>query len=278
MAMAHDATVAETKPPRRKSGWKESRLISPAVLVAFLLFWETAIHLAEIPPIVLPPPSAVFVSLYQGIVTGLFLPHFLVTLWEVVAGFVVGAGIGMVLGVLIGLSPFLERVFYPYVVAFQTVPKVAIAPIVVIWFGYGLSSKIIITAMIAFFPVLANMIVGLRSAPLEQIEMLKSFTASKWRIFRMAKLPNAMPFVFAGLDIAIIVAVIGAIVGEFVGARAGLGYLIMQMNFTFDMAGVFAVLIILSAIGIGLHWIVVLAERKVLFWAESNSRSQQAGG
>lgn len=262
-------TAAVPRTPARTQSWKESRLISPAILLALLVFWEAMVRTFEVPAIVFPPPTAVLASLWDGIVSGLFLPHFLVTLWEILSGFVAGSSVGIILGILIGQSVFLERVLYPYVVAFQTLPKVAVAPIIVIWFGYGLSSKIIITAAIAFFPVLANTIVGLRSVPREQIDMLRSFTAGEWQIFRMARLPLALPFIFVGLDIAIVLSVIGAIVGEFVGAKAGLGYLILQKNFTFDMAGVFAILIILSLIGVGLHLIVVFVQRKVLFWAES---------
>jgi NitT/TauT family transport system permease protein len=135
---------------------------------------------------------------------------------------------------------------------------------------YGLSSKIIITAAIAFFPLLANTIVGLRSAPAEQIDMLRAHTATEWQIFRMARLPQALPFIFVGLDVAIVLSVIGAIVGEFVGAKEGLGFLILQMNFNFDMAGVFAVLLILSLIGVGLHLLMMTIQRRVLFWANSN--------
>ncbi|KAA2313912.1 ABC transporter permease [Pseudooceanicola sediminis] len=253
--------------------WSESRALSPILLIALILLWEGLIRWFEVPKIVVPAPSAVFVALWDGIVSGLFWPHFLVTLWEIVAGFGIGSVIGILLGILIGLSPLMERLIYPYVVAFQTLPKVAIAPIIVIWFGYGLSSKIIITATIAFFPLLANTIVGLRSAPREQIEMLEACTANRWQIFRMIRLPQALPFIFVGLDVAVVLSVIGAIVGEFVGARAGLGYLILQKNFSFDMAGVFAILIILSMIGVGLHMLVVAVQRRVLFWSEATANS-----
>jgi NitT/TauT family transport system permease protein len=259
---------ASATEPRRS--WKDSQLSSPAALIAFLMLWEAMVRLLDVPKILLPPPSAVAVALWRDMTSGFLLPHFLVTLWEITSGFSIGAAIGVMLGVAIGQSAFLERVFYPYVVAFQTVPKVAIAPIIVIWFGYGLTSKIIVTATISFFPVLANTIVGLRSTPREQIEMLRACTATEWQIFRMARLPQALPFIFVGLDVAIVVSVIGAIVGEFVGAKAGLGYMILQKNFTFDTAGVFAILIVLSLIGILLHWAVVSVQRRLLFWAESS--------
>ena len=263
-------TTASTSPSGERS-WKESRYLPVALLVFLLVTWEGSVIIFEVPEIVLPRPSAVAVALWDGFASGLFLPHILVTLWEIVAGFVIGASVGIALGVLIGLSAFMERLIYPYVVAFQTLPKVAIAPIMVIWFGYGLTSKIIITATISFFPLLANTIVGLRSAPKDQIDMLKACTASDWQIFRMARLPQALPYIFVGLDVAAVLSVIGAIVGEFVGAKAGLGYLILQMNFNFNMAGVFAILIILSVIGVGLHLLVVAVQRRVLFWSDANA-------
>lgn len=252
-------------------GW-----LSFALLLAVLAFWEVVVRGLAIPAIVLPPPTAVLEALWEGLLSGSFLTHFLVTFSEIIGGFAVGSTLGIALGIAIGQSAFLERLFYPYVVAFQTIPKVAIAPIIVIWFGYGLTSKIIITAAIAFFPLLANTIMGLRSAPAEQIDMLRAHTATEWQIFRMARLPQALPYIFVGLDVAVVLSVIGAIVGEFVGAKQGLGFLILQKNFNFDMAGVFAVLIVLSLIGVGLHLLVTRVQRRVLFWADSN-RAHVAG-
>ena len=199
---------------------------------------------------------------------GDLLKHFGVTFYETIAGFVLGSLFGLLLGALIGQFPLLERTLYPYVVAFQTLPKVAIAPIIVIWFGYGVSSKIVITATIAFFPLLANTIVGLRAAPTEQIELMVAFTASRWQIFRKARLPQALPYIFVGLDVAIVLSVIGAIVGEFVGAQRGLGNLILQFNVSLDIAGVFAVLVMLSAMGVALHLVMQAIQKRVIFWAE----------
>ena len=262
--------LSAKSPGRLPAHWKQSRVLSFVLLGIILFLWEGLVRACDVPAIVLPPPSAVLSALWEGVASGVFIRHFNVTFLEIIAGFAAGASLGISLGVLIGQSAFLERVFYPYVVAFQTVPKVAVAPIIVIWFGYGLSSKIIITGTIAFFPVLANTIVGLRSAPLEQIDMLRAHTANSWQIFRMVRLPQALPYIFVGLDVAIVLSVIGAIVGEFVGAKAGLGYLIMQKNFSFNMAGVFAILIVLSLIGVCLHAGIAFIQRRVLFWASSN--------
>ena len=236
--------------------------------VFFLAGWQWAVWFFAIPPIVIPGPVAVLLALRDGTVSGELPAQFLVTFGEVLMGFVAGAVLGLAWGVLVGLFPLMERIVYPYVVAFQTVPKVAIAPIIVIWFGYGMTSKVIITATIAFFPVLANTIVGLRSAPRDQVELMIALTASRWQIFRLVRFPQALPYIFVGLDVAIVLAVIGAIVGEFVGAQAGLGYLILQRNFNLDMAGVFAILLILSVLGIGLHALVTRLQRRIVFWMD----------
>ncbi|GEP57152.1 ABC transporter permease [Reyranella soli] len=264
------SSVSVRRPSRLDRAKAQVGWLSALLLLVILVVWEAAVRMLDIPAIVLPTPIAVFEALGEGLGTGSYLPHIAVTFTEIICGFLAGAGLGIALGILIGQSLFLERLLYPYVVAFQTVPKVAIAPIIVIWFGYGLSSKVIITAAIAFFPLLANTIVGLRSAPTEQIDMLRAHTATEWQIFRMSRLPQALPFIFVGLDVAIVLSVIGAIVGEFVGAKEGLGFLILQKNFNFDMAGVFAILLVLSLIGVGLHLLMTTIQRRVLFWANSN--------
>ncbi|VTU46561.1 Putative aliphatic sulfonates transport permease protein SsuC (plasmid) [Variovorax sp. SRS16] len=266
--MPHDDLVAE----RPALAWLGPRPELPLSALLFVLVvggWELAVRLLQVTPLLLPAPSAVAVALWEGIRNNTFTHHLGITFYETIAGFVLGGGLGLLLGAVIAQFPLVERTLYPYVVAFQTIPKVAIAPLFVIWFGYGMASKIVITATIAFFPVLANTVVGLRSVPADQLELLTAFTASRWQVFRMARIPHALPFVFVGLDVSIVLSVIGAIVGEFVGAQAGLGYLILQRTFSMDTAGMFAILILLSAMGLGLHWMVRWTERKVVFWAES---------
>jgi NitT/TauT family transport system permease protein len=246
-------------------------LVPLATFCVFVGSWELIVYLFNIPKIVFPAPSAIARSFSDGLLSGDFAWHFAVTMYEILAGFLVGSICGLLLGFLIALVPLAERILYPYVVAFQTVPKVAIAPIIVIWFGYGVASKVVITATIAFFPLLANTIVGLRAAPRDQIEMMISYTASRWQVFTMVRLKQALPYIFVGLDVAIVLSVIGAIVGEFVGAKAGLGYLILQKNFNFDMAGTFAILIILSLIGVGLHSIINFLQRRIVFWMDTDN-------
>jgi NitT/TauT family transport system permease protein len=239
------------------------------LLVVFLSGWELIVHIFDVPIIMVPAPSDIYYSLADNLTSISFLYHFWVTFSEVVAGFILGASVGLLLGGFIGEFRLLEKTVYPYIVALQTVPKVAVAPIIVIWFGFGITSKIVIAAMIAFFPVLANTIVGLHAAPADQLELLRAYTATRWQIFFKLKIPQALPYIFVGLNVAIVLAVIGAIVGEFVGAQAGLGYLIMQRNFSMDMAGTFAILVVLSAMGFSLHAIIQRAQKIIVFWMES---------
>jgi NitT/TauT family transport system permease protein len=241
--------------------------LSIALFIAIIGGWEALIYVFDISPLLVPSPHSIFFSLVEGLATNAYTFHVWITFYETISGFVLGAVPGLALGALIAQSQLAERTLYPYIVAFQTIPKVAVAPIFVIWFGYGVASKIVITATVAFFPVLANTVVGLRAVPSDQVELLISMTASKWQIFRRIRLPNALPYIFVGLDVSIILSVIGAIVGEFVGAKSGLGYLILQRTFNMDMAGMFAILVLLSLMGIGLHWGVQLARRRVIFWA-----------
>ena len=251
------------------------RTVRPEVPLAIAFFvvvvggWELLVRTLGISPLVVPTPSAVAISLWNGLASNTFTYHFAVTAYESLAGFALGAGSGLVLGSLVSQMPLLEKTLYPYIVAFQTIPKVAVAPLFVIWFGYGMTSKIVITATIAFFPALANIIVGLQAAPADQIELLRAFTASRWQIFRIARVPHALPYIFAGLDVSIVLSVIGAVVGEFVGAQAGLGYLILQRTFSMDTAGMFAILGLLSAMGILFHAAMKFARQRVVFWLET---------
>jgi NitT/TauT family transport system permease protein len=242
------------------------------LFVAVVGSWEGAVRLFGIPPIIIPTASAVFGALYDGIASRILIHNTIVTFTETMAGFALGSVLGLVLGALIGQVPLLEKTLYPYIVAFQTIPKIAIAPIIVIWFGFGMTSKIIVSATIAFFPLLANTIAGLRAAPADQIELYVTFTASRWQVFRHVRIPQALPYIFVGLDVAVVLSVIGAIAGEFVGAEAGLGYLILQQNFTMNMAGVFAVLVILSLMGVGLHLVIRAIQKRVVFWMAHEDR------
>jgi NitT/TauT family transport system permease protein len=249
--------------------------LSVLLLIVSLAAWEAIVRVFDVPIFILPPPSAVAVALYRGIQSGLYIGHLKVTLVETVLGFIVGSALGFLLGTAVAMNKYVDYFLYPYIVMFQSLPKVALAPLIVIWFGLGLSSKVINAALVAFFPLLVNTMVGLRSADEDRISLMRSLAASDTQIFWMLRLPNALPFVMAGLDIAMIFALIGAIVAEFVGATSGLGMLIQSMNFNMDVSGQFSVLLILSVVGLVLNRAILLVRRRVLFWDPSEKNAAE---
>jgi NitT/TauT family transport system permease protein len=239
------------------------------LILATLVAWEALVRLFAIPAFVLPAPTSVFLALYRGIASMLYVNHLWITLTETFLGFALGSALAFSFGVTVALSRRVEYFLYPFIVMFQSMPKVALAPLIIIWFGLGLTSKVVSAALVAFFPLMVNTIVGLRSAEEDRINLMRSLAATRMQIFWMLQLPNAMPYIFAGLEIAMIFALIGAIVAEFVGAQSGLGMLMQSMNFTMDVAGQFSVLIILSMLGLLLNSLVTEARRRVLFWDPS---------
>jgi NitT/TauT family transport system permease protein len=234
-----------------------------------ILAWELIVRAFEIPTFIFPAPSKVAMALWRGFASGLYQKHLYYTLLETVLGFLLGSALGFFLGTAVALNRYVEYFFYPYIVMFQSLPKVALAPLIVVWFGLGLKSQVINTALVAFFPLLVNTMVGLKSADEDRMNLMRSLAANENQIFWMLRLPNALPFVMAGLDVAMIFALIGAIVAEFVGARAGLGMLIQSMNFNMDVSGQFSVLLILSIVGLLLNRCILLIRRRVLFWDPS---------
>jgi NitT/TauT family transport system permease protein len=238
--------------------------------VLILAVWEGACRGLHISSLILPAPSEIAEKLVSLSVSGVIWPHLWATLIEIFSGFLLGVGAGLVSGALVSLVPVMERLVYPYLVALQTLPKVAIAPLFIIWFGYGLFSKVVVTALVCFFPILVSVVAGFHATDTDQLDMMKAFGATKWQTLVRLRIPSALVLIFAGLEIAAVLAVIGAIVGEFVGAQVGLGYLIVTLNFNLDVPGVFAVLIYLSAIGLILHGAMRFAARRYIFWIRRN--------
>jgi len=242
----------------------------PLVLVVFVLGWEGIVRAWQIPEFLVPAPSAIGRALVAGLTSRLYLDHFGVTLYESLLGFLIAAATGIACGTVIAQFRVIEQTLYPYLVALQTLPKIAIAPLLIIWLGFGLTSKVVIAALVAFFPILVNVIVGLKTVDASKLDLMRSLDASRWQTFRYVTFPNALPFVFAGLDIAIVFSVLGAIVGEFVGSQRGLGNLILQFHTSLDIAGMFAVLLLLAALGVGLHLAIQAIQRRVIFWAQAD--------
>lgn len=234
------------------------------VLAALVAVWEVAVRVAQTPRWMLPPPSAIADTMWTD--HALLLHHTRVTLIEVALGFGLALVAGLAAGVAIDSSRIVERAVYPLIIASQTIPMVALAPLMLIWFGYGLLPKVLVTALVCFFPIAVNTVDGLRAADGEVLSLLRSLGAGRWARFRLAKLPAALPSIFSGARIAIAFSVIGAVFGELVGASAGLGYLMQRAAAQFLTARVFAAIVILALLGIVLFALVTVVERLALPW------------
>lgn len=274
---APDAAVVQTgssttssAPTQRRRRLKVPEITySVLVFIALLALWQMAVKVFNVSDILVPAPTAVAKSLVDGFQDGSLVTHSIVTLKEILFGFGLAVGSALISAVLITQFRMVERVLFPLLILTQTIPKVAMAPLLIVWFGIGISSKVLTVALIAFFPLLINAILGFRSAAYEQVEMLRSFGATRMQVLRHLQIPSALPHIFAGLEVAVILSVTGAVVAEFVGSSEGLGYLIQASNFTLDVARTFAVIVVLSAIGIALHAIVVQLGKWLVFWTET---------
>lgn len=240
-----------------------------ALIGIVLALWEAAVIYFDVPRYILPLPSQVSYGLYNGFASGLYIDHLEVTLAETFIGFALGCALAFVFGTMVALSRPLEYFLYPFIVMFQAMPKVALAPLIVVWFGLGMTSKVVNAALVAFFPLMVNTIVGLKSAEEDRISLMRSLAASKWQIFWMLQLPNAMPYIFAGLEIAMIFALIGAIVGEFLGAQHGLGLMIRTAQGTFNANGVLAAMVIIAIVALAAEGLLTVLERRLLRWRPS---------
>lgn len=250
-----------------------STVLSATLFVLFFGGWELAVHQGLMPAFILPSPSAVLVQVAADLMSADTLYHCAYTLTEILVGFFGALVLGVGLGALIALSPMVDKVLSPYIVALQTIPKVAVAPILVIWFGFGIESKIVIVTLIDFFPILVNAVAGFRNTDPRQILLMKSLEASDWQTFLKVRLPNATPFLMAGVYISMIFSVIGAVVGEFIGSAYGLGSLIVQRQAGMDVVGVFSVLVILTLIGMCLNLAAKLIGKRLAFWSNAESSS-----
>lgn len=250
--------------------------IAPLViLIGLVATWELWVQLREVPKWQLPAPSQIAQELVNGRV--LLWDNALVTLKEIVLGFLAALGAGLLLAVGISYSRILERSIYPLVIASQTIPIIAIAPLLLIWVGYGIAPKVIIVALICFYPIAVNTVDGLKAVDPDMVNMMRTLGASRWQIFTKLQIPAAMPFAFSGIKIGISVSVIAAVIGEWVGASAGLGYLITYSQPLFLTARVFAAIVVLSAMGIFLFVLASLVERWMLPWyfTEKRARSME---
>lgn len=268
---ARDAEMATNG--RKRSGWQAPGLLdvpgrlAPPLLLALLLVagWEIAVPVFGISAYIIPRPSLVAQIIAQR--SEFFIAHTWVTTQEIVYGFLLSVVVGVVLALLLARFRTVYRALYPILVVLQVVPKVALAPIFILWFGFGIMPKLLLTVFIAFFTVTLNMLVGLRSVDPNLRLLMQSVGASRGEVMLRIEIPNSLPYLMTGLKLAITLSVIGAIVGEFAGASEGLGYLIFVGSAQLDTPLVFAALVIVSALGVALYYAVVLLEWLIVPWS-----------
>jgi putative hydroxymethylpyrimidine transport system permease protein len=249
--------------------WRAA-LPAAAILAGLVVAWEAGVDLTATPAWLLPAPTSILSAAVAA--RDLLLWHTGVTLAEALLGFAVALALGVLLSALIALSPTLERALYPLVVASQAINPLAVAPLLLIWLGYGLEPKIVIVVLICFFPIVVNTVDGLRSTDPELVRLLQSMGADRRQILRLARLPAALPFLLSGAKVAIAVSVIGAVIGEWVGASAGLGYFMIRSAAALQTARVFAAVVITALLGLALFGLVALIERRLLPWRRAADR------
>ncbi|MBX6389820.1 MAG: ABC transporter permease [Frankia sp.] len=254
---------------REKLGRLLPWISTPIMLILFLGIWQFAVSVVGVSKFILPSPLAVGDRLVEMVGERSTWEHVRVTTTEVVLGFGIAVVVGTLLGAILGKIVWLERAVQPALVAFQVVPKVAFVPIFVIWFGFGMTSKIVLTVILAFFPIMLNVLLGVRSVDRGHRDVMRSLGSSRWATFRDLELPSTLPYIFAGAEVGIVFAVIGAIVGEYLGGSQGLGYLVVARLNSIDAAGLFAVIVLLALLGSLLFAIVTTLKRFVIPWHES---------
>jgi NitT/TauT family transport system permease protein len=275
-------TMADGDRPATATGAKHRRAwdklerygTSAGFVVVLFLVWEYGVTLGHVPAYLLPPPSAIFASLVHD--WKVIYLNIYPTLIAILGGFALSIVIGIPLATAIVFSRFAERVLYPPMIASQAIPKIAIAPLFVVWMGFGVLPKVWIAFLIAFFPVVIDTVIGLRSVQPEMLQLGRSMGGDTLSMFLKIRLPNALPNIFGGMKVAITLAVVGAITGEFVGSQSGLGYLLTSASGQMDTALVFAVLVVISVIATVLFLVIEAVEKLVIPW-HSSVRSREVG-
>jgi len=242
---------------------------TPVLLVVLFALWEVGVRALKVSELVLPAPSVIFVSLWDMILTPDTWHHAAITGMETIMGFVIALAVGISVGVILGKIVWLERSLRPLVVASQVVPKVALIPLFVIWFGFGMQSKVIIAALLAFFPIMLNVQLGVRSVEAGQRDVMRSLNASRWQTFQHLELKSILPYVLAGMEVGIVFSIIGTIVGEYLGGSEGLGYLVVRTLNELNAPALFAVIILLSTLGLLLYFLVTTLKRFFIPWHKS---------
>ena len=259
-------------PPARSLGDRMRTVIAPLVLgVVVVGGWQILSNGRLIDPVLFPSPVRIAVAFGKLVTASYFGDNYTTTLTEIGAGFAIGVSIGFVLGAILALSPIVRTILYPYMIMFQAIPKIILAPLFVVWFGFGIESKIVMAATICFFPILVNTLVGLAVVDEKPLQLMRSLRASQVQIARRLRLPNALPSIFAGLKTSLIYAMTGAIVAEFSGALKGIGVLVDTFNSQLQVDYEIAVILTVMILGVLGYIVVEYLDRRIVFWREGES-------
>ncbi len=237
-----------------------------AAFILFIIGWEVLDYILRIKEIILPNPYEIISAMISNF--NYLLDNTIITTLEAVAGFAVGSLLSILIAAAFSFSSRAKSAFYPYIVAIKSAPVLAFAPLLILWFGNGFLSKVVISALVCFFPVLVNMVKGLTSVEPSAVELFKSFGASEKQIFLKLRFPHSLKYLFPALKTSVTFAVVGATIAEFTGASKGIGYVIVNASYYTETSTLFAALIMISLVGIGLFYLISWAERKIVFWEE----------
>ena len=241
-----------------------SKVYSYALLLFSLIVWEFFCIYSGVSSLVIPPPTAVGTVLWEGLSQGYLWIHIWVTSFEMALGLLIGCSIGFLSGLVLGESKFLRNLLWPYILASQVIPKLALGPLFIVWFGFGMTSTVIITALICFFPLLENTLTGIQHVPTEKRELFRMLGATRLQTLTKLKIPHGLPTILAGVRVSVVLALVGAVVGEFLSGQTGLGATIIAAQGMMDSTLMFAVFIIITAIGLIFYQLTTVAERLLL--------------
>ncbi|MFJ5761048.1 ABC transporter permease [Neobacillus sp. NPDC093182] len=240
---------------------KNVSIYSWLLFILILLLWEMLAK--QMSELVLPAPSVVVTTLLEGLTSGYYTPHILRTSLEIVIGLFLGSLLGILTGIWMGEVEFIRKLLFPYVIASQAVPKLALAPLFILWFGFGMTSKVVITALICFFPLMENTVTAIQYTDPKKLELFRMLGANRWQTLFKLKIPAGLPSIMAGFRVAVVLAVVGAVVGEFIGGSEGLGALIIASQGMMDTPLMFSVLILITILGTFLYQLIYFIERRL---------------
>jgi NitT/TauT family transport system permease protein len=248
-----------------------SGFLSFAVFLGIIVVWKLMVTMLNTPTHILPPPEDILFKLIQLVQTSVLQRNFLATLEEIVYGFSIGAGLGVVFGYILAKAEILEKAFSPYILIFQTAPKISLAPLFVLWFGLGIWSKVVLVALVTLFPVMINMILGVRSTEKNYYHLMKVLRAKPWQVMIKLEMMNSLPYLMTGLRVALVLSITAAVIGEMMGSRAGLGFLLILGNEMYDITLLIAVITVISLLSFFLDVGMKKLQEKLLTWHESSA-------